>query len=198
MVRSFTRLTRDTTSQQYFDAKYLANPDPWNFAGSPGENARYDALFHLLEDRRYVRAFEPGCSVGVFTDRLAKLCERVDALDISPTAAEEARRRCAHLPQVHIASGSLPEAIPDGTFDLILLSEVGYYFTKSQLSNLIAELVTRLSPGGLLVGGHWLGHSPDHLLSGDIVHRIIGATPGLTLERSERHETFRLDRWIRE
>lgn len=193
----------DTTSEAFFEAKYSAAADPWHFATSPYEQTRYTAIFNALQHRRYQRAFEPGCSVGLLTQRLATLCDRVDATDISPTAVEQAARRCAHLPNVHTTCGALPALIPHGSFDLIVFSEIGYYFDEPSLHDLAAQLVHRLTTGGTLLAAHWLGTSSDHLLSGDRVHEILKGLPHLALEQTERHESsehggFRLERFRRD
>jgi len=187
----------DTTSQEFFDRKYREHPDPWNFTSSSYEQGRYEAIYSAISRWHFRRAFEPGCSIGLLTERLALLCDSVEAIDISPTAVELARNRCRHLAQAHFAQGAIPDAIPPGSFDLIVLSEIGYYFTASHLLNLGNLLVSRLEKGGILLATHWLGHSEDHLLSGDSVHQILGSLGGLTHEQEQRHENFRLDRWCR-
>ena len=94
--------------------------------------------------------------------------------------------------------------LPEGTFDLIVLSEIGYYFPLEALRNLAEDLVRRLRAGGVLLAVHWLGSSKDHVLSGDQVHAALGQLEGLRHELAERHELdnedqagFRLDRWTR-
>ena len=185
----------DTVSQQFFERKYQQARDPWQFASSDYERSRYDAVVQALEHRRYQRAFEPGCSIGVLTARLAAFCGQVEALDISPTAVEQARTRCMHLPNVTVARGTIPASVPTGNFDLIVLSEIGYYLQEDQLRRFGNGLIGRLLPSGILLAAHWLGASEDHILSGDRVHAILGTLGGLTHELSERHAGFRLDRW---
>ena len=188
----------DITSQDFFEDKYRRLGDPWNFAGSPYERYRYQTILAALGHRRYRRAFEPGSSIGVLTSGLAAICDRVHAMDISPEAVRQARIRCNHLQQVEITCGALPGFLPPGIFDLILLSEVGYYLPEETLSQLGNTLVQRLAPGGVLLATHWLGASADHLLSGDRVHEVLHGFHGLVCEYSERHENFRLDRWTRQ
>jgi SAM-dependent methyltransferase len=116
-----------TTSQDFFENKYRQNADPWKFEDSPYEQARYAVTLRALKGHHYSRVFEPGCSVGVLTQALAGNCDRLEAIDISPTAVFRAQHRCHDLPNVRIRCGSLPEAIPLGKFDLIVFSEIGYY-----------------------------------------------------------------------
>ena len=190
-------MTLDTVSQAFFERKYREESDPWAFASSAYEQSRYAAVVQALSHRRYRRAFEPGCSIGVLTARLASLCDRVHAMDISPTAVEHARERCIGLSNVDIVCGAVPHLIPGGGFDLIVLSEIGYYLEEKQLRTFGNELAGRLTKSGILLAAHWLGASEDHLLSGDRVHEILGSLDGLRHEHAERHAGFRLDRWTR-
>ena len=191
-------MTVDTTSELFFETKYRANSDPWKFSTSDYEQRRYDAIVRNLGGRRHRRAFEPGCSVGALTIRLAAICDEVVAGDISPTAVDLAKERCKHLKNVSLARLSLPEQLPAGKFDLIVFSEIGYYFSEPALASLSRQLVDRLYTGGLLVACHWLGVSPDHLLPGDRVHEILSEVRGITPLNSERHPQFQLNTWRRQ
>jgi hypothetical protein len=108
----------------FFEQRYRRDPDPWQFATSPYEQRRYDITLASLPRQRYERAFEPGCSVGALTERLAARCGSLLAMDGAPTAVREARRRCAPQPHVEVCCGEVPTAWPAGGFDLILLSEL--------------------------------------------------------------------------
>jgi SAM-dependent methyltransferase len=184
----------NTTSQRFFEKMYRQDSDPWNFASSSYELARYEAIVRSISHRKYLRAFEPACSVGVLTARLASICDQVDAADISPTAVDLARKRCRNLKNVSIYCASLTEQIP-ASFDLFVLSEVGYYFEHEELLDILNSCLRHLVPDGTLLACHWLGSSPDHIQSGDAVHEAIASLTGLHLELSERHTDFRLDRW---
>jgi hypothetical protein len=63
----------NTVSKEFFEEKYRANRDPWNFSSSSYELNRYDDIARLLGDRSFNRAFEPACSIGVLTKRLAAM-----------------------------------------------------------------------------------------------------------------------------
>jgi len=190
-------MNRDTTSQAFFEMKYEECEDPWSFAKSAYEQQRYEAILRAVGDRRYRRAFEPGCSIGVLSAKLAGICDSVEAMDISPTAVAQARERTKHLENVRTTCGALPTFIPQGTFDLIVFSEIGYYFTDEVLFAVALALANRICKSGVFLAAHWLGESPDHLLSGDRVHEILNQIPELVLRHGERHAGFRLDVWTR-
>jgi SAM-dependent methyltransferase len=185
------------SSEQFFEQKYAAAADPWAFATSAYELERYQTIIRALSGRRYKRAFEPGCSIGILTCDLADLCDRVEAIDISSSAVDRARERCAGFDNVRITHGKLPEAVPSGSFDLIVLSEIGYYFSPEVLLEIASQLLERLTFGGVLFAAHWLGHSPDHQLTGDEVHALLGTVPKMQRTLAERHEGFRLELWTR-
>lgn len=185
------------TSQAFFEQKYQQATDPWAYASSAYEQNKYDSTILALKERRFRRVFEPGCSVGVLTERLAQMSERLEAIDISPTAVRRARERCRDYPNVEIREGGLPDAMPDGRFDLIVFSEIGYYFEPDVLGDVAGGLVDRLETGGVLLAVHWLGRSTDHRLTGDEVHLILGQLSGLRPWESQRYEGFRLDSWLR-
>jgi len=190
-------MTCDTTSQRFFELKYQERQDPWGFETSPYELQRYEAILSALAGRRYRRAFEPGCSIGVLTAGLARICDSVEAMDISQTAIARARERTKFLDTVRTTWGALPAFIPHGTFDLVVFSEIGYYFSEPDLCAVATDLCSRVRKSGIFLAAHWLGESTDHLLSGDRVHEVIGQVPGLVLRRRERREAFRLDVWHR-
>lgn len=196
------------TSAAAFEARYRAEPDPWDFAGSPYERSRYDAVLRALPRPRYARALEPGCSIGVLTARLALRCDRLDAIDVAPTAVARARQRCAWLPHVSVAVGRWPDDVTDTAgpgYDLIVLSEVGYYVSRPRLATDLSTLDRVAAPRADLVAVHWLGTSDDHVLHGTEVHDEIASTLGRSLgwrhldgaERPGPSGGFRLDVWRR-
>lgn len=190
-------ITASTTSADFFEAMYRRDDDPWRFASKPEELLRYAAIISALAGRRYRRAFEPGCSVGVLTEALAGICDAVEAQDLSATAVERARAQTARVSGVNVAVGSLADGLPPGSFDLLVLSEIGYYFTPREWGALLERLIAPLPPGATVLASHWLGRSVDHVMHGDEVHEILRSRADLRLTKQERHETFRLDRWER-
>jgi cyclopropane fatty-acyl-phospholipid synthase-like methyltransferase len=186
--------TRPTLKPEYFDALYTADPDPWNFAASPYERAKYTLTLNAMPKPRYRSALEVGCSIGVLTRLLASRCDAVLAIDAAPTPLVEARRRCADLPGVRLEQMFVPEQWPAGVFELILLSEVVYYLSREDVARLAAKVTRSLEPGGSVILVHWTG-STDYPLSGDEAVALFIERIGSTcaVERSERYAEFRLD-----
>ena len=181
----------------YFDDVYQANADPWAFATSPYERAKYEATLAALPSERYARAFEIGCSIGVLSEMLAKRCDRLLSVDASELPLQTARQRLAPYPNVTVRQGSIPDEFPDEPFDLILLSEVGYYLVEADLHRARQLMIDHLTPGGHLLLVHWTPIVHDYPLTGDQVHEqfmnVTGDGQPLTHRLNQRAETYRLD-----
>ena len=187
----------NTLPPAYFDHVYQANRDPWNFETSPYERMKYTATLASLPRPHYAEAFEIGCSLGVLTAQLAPRCGHLLAVDVSEAALAQARARCAGLPQVDIRLLRVPEAFPAQQFDLILLSEVGYYWSPADLARAADLLIAGLKPGGQLLLVHWTPPVHDYPLTGDDVHQFFldktRANGPVRHLIGQRHETYRLD-----
>jgi trans-aconitate methyltransferase len=188
----------DRCTAAAFEARYAASEDPWNFGASNYERRRYALTLRALGRPRYERAYEPGCSIGEFTVLLAERCDELLASDFAPSAVARARRRCADHPQVQVRCADVAHESPEGRFDLIVFSELGYYFERPELMRIAQNLAGHLVGGGELIAVHWLGASADHRLHGDVVHEALRACLPLQWICGERHEeSFRIDRWRR-
>ena len=181
-------------SLESFEALYRDDPDPWRFATSAYEQRRYDLTAAVLQRPRYRRCFEPGCAIGELTRRLARRCDTVVALEPSSSALAVARDRLRALSNVDLRAGALPEDWPEGDFDLVVLSEVGYYFETEGVRYLAERTLASLAKGGEVVAAHWRGRSEDHLLHADAVHAELRRELGPPVCQYEQAE-FRLDLW---
>ena len=127
----------------YFDQVYAARSDPWDFTNSPYEREKYaDTLTHLPRPQ-YDSGFEVGCSIGILTAQLAAHCRTLLSVDVSEAALAQARSRCQALPQVTVQRMRIPDEAPDGSFDLIVISEVAYYWTKPDRDRAMDLLAAR-------------------------------------------------------
>ncbi len=154
----------------YFDALYQADPDPWKFATSEYEAQKYAATIAALPRHRYRSAFEIGGSIGVLTAQLAPRCAALLSIDVSERAQAQAIQRCQAWPQVRCQIMQFPQQYPNAQFDLIVLSEVGYYWSLADFKTAQSRIVECLEPGGHLLLVHWRPVSPDYPLTGDAVH----------------------------
>ncbi len=183
----------------YFEALYQADSDPWGFETSPYETDKYATTLAALPRQRYGSAFEVGGSIGVLTEKLAERCDALLSIDISETAQAKAIQRCRHLPHVRFEMMNIPERYPKGKFDLVVLSEVGYYWSRSDLARSQALIYDSLAPDGHLLLVHWTGEVPDYPIDGNEVHDSFEAFAASRLRHrlSQRAEAYRLDLYER-
>lgn len=178
----------------FFERTYAAVGDPWDLARSPYEQRRYDLTIAALRRGRYDCAVEPACAVGALTARLATRARRVIAFDGSPTVVAMARERLAGTSNVEIRCAELPDHWPTEPADLVVLSELGYYFDAPTWRALVQRAVDGAVPGAEVVAVHWRGDSADHLRHGDEVHDDLRAVLGPPLG-SWLEPDFRIDTW---
>lgn len=183
---------------EYFEKLYREKTDPWEFETSAYEHAKYDHTLASLPDQRISSALEVGCANGVLTERLAPLCDNLLSVDVSATALAVAAKRCTALPQVEFRKLVLPAEAPEGCFDLVLLSEVIYYWDSPDLARMAAYVREAVPSQGHLLLVHWIGET-DYPKSGDDavteLRRILGEAIFVVKEQSR--DKYRLDLWRR-
>ena len=179
----------------YFDALYSKDPDPWKFETSEYEANKYAATLAALPKQRYHSAFEIGGSIGVLTAVLAQRCDSLLSVDVSQQAQARAINRCQDLSQVRFQIMRVPEQYPEEIFDLILVSEVGYYWSWADLKTAQQLMLKHLEPGGHLLLVHWTLYARDYPLSGDEVHDSFFELTPTKLKHltGQRQEQYRLD-----
>ena len=179
---------------EYFDQLYAESSDPWEFATSPYEAAKYAATLAALPRPTYASALELGCSIGVLTRQLAARCTGLLATDVSAAALQKARERCSDLSHVRFDCRDLTNNFPSDTFDLILVSEIGYYFSETDLAILRRKIAAALRPGGHLLLVHYTGET-NYPLTADAVHETFLAWNGIvwTHVAGRSADRYRLD-----
>jgi cyclopropane fatty-acyl-phospholipid synthase-like methyltransferase len=168
----------ESVDRKFFEDLFAGGQDPWNFETSAYERAKYDATLEVI-GRGHANALEIGCSIGVFTRRLAERCGHVLGVDIAESALEAARVRCRDCPNVTFRRMQLPHEFPVGQFDLVTLSEVGYYWTPADLETFLAWLKVGLRADGLFVMVHWTGETNYPQTAGQVHDRVNAATEGV-------------------
>ena len=166
---------RERLDREYFENLYARSPDPWGFETSPYERKKYELTLAVLKSgqRTYHNALEVGCSIGAFTAMLAPLCTHLLAVDVSERAVAAARERLAGAPQVRVERRRLPEETPEGPFDLVVASEVLYYWPEEVMLAALRRFEEVLAPGGVLLAVHWRKETKTYPLQGDEVHALL-------------------------
>lgn len=185
---------RDRAPVEHFERLASDSADPWEYAASAYEQAKYRRTLAALPPWTG-RTLELGCSVGVFTAMLAPRCESLLAVDFSPTALGHARRRLDGIENVELAERRLPEQMPRGPFETIVCAEILYYWSPALVREGLTRMERALAPGGTLLAVHWRGPDPRRELNGDDVHRILRAETRLRWESRAQGPDYLLDRW---
>lgn len=174
----------------HFRDRYAASPDPYGLADRWYEARKYALTVALLPRKRYGTAFEPGCSIGVLTAKLAPRCGSLLACDAIAAAVASARARTAALPGVRVEQRTMPQDWPPGEFDLIVFSEFLYYFGDDDLDQVLRLGISALRPNGQLLAVHWRHPAPDHPRTGDETHQVLAGHAGLARLAGYRDPDF--------
>jgi len=183
----------------HFEALYAASSDPWNVRDAWYEQRKRALLLASLPRERYGYAFEPGCGNGELTAALAPRCTRILACDGAASAVRAARARVPAHAGVVIEQRRLPQDWPEGAalFDLIIVSELAYYFPQDAWAAMVARIAASLAPGGLLLMCHWRHPFDDRVASTDAVHGAAHARAELTGAVHHVETDFLIDGWLR-
>jgi predicted O-methyltransferase YrrM len=181
------------TTVDHFENEYRDNPDPWGYRASPYEQAKYAATLAACGSGPFENALELGGSIGVFSARLAPRCRALTTLDYSPTAVRRARAALAPHSHARALLGVIPDAVPEGAFDLVVASEVLYYLEASALAHTLEALETRTAPGARVVCVHWRPDGPERPLTATHVHEQVRRQPWLRRLTSECRPEYLLD-----
>lgn len=179
----------------HFERLHARSADPWGVRDRWYERRKRALTLAALPRPRYRNGFEPGCSIGVLSAALAERCETLECWDPSESAVARARQNLARHPGVRVLRRALPSSLPEACFDLVVLSEVGYYLPRDALLGTTRSLRRALAPGGDLLACHFRHEIPDGEETGDEVHRILAQELGLPLRTRVCDADFRVDVW---
>ena len=171
-------LVREPAADPALDRLHAGEDDPWGVDRRWYEQRKRDLLLAVLPRRRYAAALEVGCSTGATTLALAGRCDHLTALDPSPHALARARARLAGDPVgagVRLLLGAVPDDQPPGPWDLVVVSEVGYFLSPAALDGLVARVLSDLARGGAVVLAHWRHPVEGWPLDGADVHAAFSA-----------------------
>lgn len=151
------------------DRVHRERPDPWDVDSSYERRKRAVSLASLPREH-YPVALEVGCSVGALAVDLAARCDRLLAVDNSPAAVDLARRRTAGIDGLEVRLARVPDEWPAARYDLVSVSEVGYFLSPRRLAELVRVCVTSLADDGHVLLCHWRHQPVGWPLAGPAVH----------------------------
>lgn len=159
--------------QEFFDSFYRGKSDPWGFQTRWYERRKRDLTVAALPRERYDATLEIGCATGMLSARLAERSNDLLAVDAAAAPCERAAERLGALPHATVQQLSIPAEWPEGEWDLIVLSEVGYYWSADDVTVVLDHAIRSLRSGGTILACHWRHLVPEYPLTGDQVHHII-------------------------
>jgi LmbE family N-acetylglucosaminyl deacetylase/SAM-dependent methyltransferase len=166
----------ETVADDALDELHRASQDPWGVDERWYEQRRRLLTLAALPRRRFRRALEVGCSRGALAEDLAARCQEIVAVDRSPMAVHEARKRLAGLAGATVRELDIPAQYPDGPFDLVVVSEVGYFLSPAELERLVTRIRDSLADDGVVLLCHWRHPVPGWVLDGPDVHERFRTT----------------------
>jgi LmbE family N-acetylglucosaminyl deacetylase len=187
----------ETLTEEFFNDFYEGSDDPWGFATRWYEQRKRAITLASLPRERYRRALEIGSSIGLLSAELATRTDELLATDIAAKPLAVARERLKDVDNVTFEKRTMPEDWPNGDFDLIVVSEVGYYLSTDGLGELIRRSVDCLTGDGVLIACHWRHQVKAYPLNGDSVHDQIREQSGLEVLATHEEEDFILEVFVR-
>jgi len=161
----------------------------WRSLEASGHNihGEADLVASLLAESGGTRVLDAGCGTGRVGIELARRGVHVTGIDADADMLAAARAKSPDI-DWHEADLSDPRAIPKGKFDLVLLAgNVMIFLDPGTESRVLANLVSRLAPGGMLVSGFSLW--PDQLSCAryDAIASSAGLAPVARWSTWDRH-----------
>lgn len=182
----------------YFESLYGSGGDPYGVRTRWYEQRKRAVLLASLPRPSYGNAFEPACGIGELTAELAERCHRLLASDFNAAAVAAAERRTARLAHVRVERHVLPRDWPrdNSRFDLIVLSEIGYFLSEQELREVAALCLRSLTGEGTLVACHWTADFAQRTLSTETIHAVLGEGLHSTVLHTEAD--YLLQVWTRD
>ncbi|KAF2394930.1 SAM-dependent methyltransferase [Pseudomonas frederiksbergensis] len=187
-----------SVEDRYFDGLFSGNDDPWAFRQRWYEQRKRAITLAALPWPHYRAIFEPGCANGELSAELASRCDRLLCCDTAAAAVALARTRLSLFDHAEVRQSRLPGEWPEEKFDLIVISEIGYYLDADDLKRLIVLAEQSLTADGQLLACHWRPPIDGCPLNARQVHDLLHEH--LHLPRLVLHQEadFLLELWSRE
>ncbi|MHC8327103.1 SAM-dependent methyltransferase [Pseudomonas sp. LB1P83] len=187
-----------SVEDRYFDGLFAGSDDPWSFRQRWYEQRKRAITLAALPRTHYRAIFEPGCANGELSFELASRCDRLLCCDTAAAAVTLASTRLGPFDHAEVRQSRLPIDWPEEKFDLIVLSEVGYYLDADDLKCLIEQAENSLTADGQLLACHWRPPIDGCPLNARQVHDLLHEH--LHLPRLVLHQEadFLLELWSRE
>ena len=172
--------------ESYFERLYQ-HDDPYGYRHRWYEMRKRQLLLACLPRPRFATCWEFGCSNGELSAALAARCDTLLATDGNVRAAALANQRLADFPHAHAQHALHPRDWPQGRFELIVFSEVGYFLPLDDLRECVRRMRTSLTDrraaGGVPLAARFRRCAHGHACRASDAGRRAGAGKALWLRR---------------
>lgn len=151
-------MSEDSSHPDFWNTRYQAAQTPWDFGGIPAALQRWLTAHPGAGERVLI----PGCGYGHEVAAFAAAGYAVTAVDFSPPAVAEARRRLGSAlgARVHVAD-FFAGTIPGSPFDLVYERTFLCALPVARRPEIVARTHALLRPGGRVVGIYFYGDKDD-------------------------------------
>ena len=176
--------------------RWYATADITEIEVDARERRKFAMTIEAIGDGPIGRLLEIGCGPGILASMIAPRCAEYVGVDLSTVAVRLANERLGGMPNARAVVGSLPNDLPDGSFDAIVVSDVLYYLTPAELDRSLDRIRAMLAPGAEFIAVH---HRQDIGLerTGEQVHRHLRDTFPLPQEMRGGDTELAVDRFRR-
>lgn len=183
------------TDVEYLDSLYRGSADPWHLTSSWYEQRKRALTMAALPRQRYRTAFEAGCSIGELTMLLAGRCDQLLSVDLHADAVRAARERIGPNPAVRIEQKLLPGEWPDEAFELIVLSEIGYFVNSAEWRAVCEKTAVSSAADATVLACHWLHPFEQRTQPTVRLHAELAAALGWPRVAGYADADFVIDVW---
>jgi SAM-dependent methyltransferase len=99
------------------------------------------------------RVLDYGCGEAAYAERLLGKAGHLTLCEAAPTLRDSLKQRVAHEHRISVLAPEEVAALPDGSFDLVIMHSVSQYLAPADLDDLLARFRLLLQPAGKLVIG---------------------------------------------
>lgn len=123
------------------------------------KRAHYELIatdFGTVVPSAEARVLDVGCGEALAARRVAERCAELVLCEAAPNLRERLRQRHADDDAIDVVSPEDVRAMPDGTFDVIVVNSVVQYFQLPELTEQLHVWRRLLTPNGILLLGDLL------------------------------------------
>lgn len=107
----------------------------------------------LAHIARSDRVLDYGCGEAAYAERLVRAAETLTLCEAAPNLSDALKRRLSHERYITVMSPEQVAALPEGSFDVVIMHSVSQYLSRTQLEDLLKLFRRLLQPGGKFVIG---------------------------------------------